>query len=114
MLNDEATIALILKHRLKYKSSYLLGNIQPNQMMVALRDLVKTLLYINVKISIRPMWEDMFNIAKTQQSKNHLKTLQKTSLDMEQSSDKFEEITKKLAIDYFCSRFPIAQSNYEQ
>jgi hypothetical protein len=26
-------------------------------------------LYINAKISIRPMWEDMFNIAKTQQIK---------------------------------------------
>jgi hypothetical protein len=27
MLNDEATIALILKHGLEYKSPYLLGNI---------------------------------------------------------------------------------------
>jgi hypothetical protein len=61
--------------------------------MVALRDLVKTLLYINVKISIRPLWEDMFNIAKIQQSKNHLNTLQETKLNMEQSLDKFKEIT---------------------
>jgi hypothetical protein len=46
--------------------------------MVALRDLVKTPLYISAKISIRPMWEDMSNIAKTQQSKNHFNTLQET------------------------------------
>jgi len=59
--------------------------------MVVLRDLVKTPLYINVKISVRPMWEDMFNIAKTQQSKNHLNTLQETKLNMEQSSDKFKK-----------------------
>jgi hypothetical protein len=93
MLNDETTIGLILKHRLKYITPYLLGNIRPNQVMVALRDLVKTLLYINVKISIRPLWEDMFNIAKIQQSKNHLNTLQETKLNMEQSLDKFKEIT---------------------
>ncbi len=55
MLNDEATIAFILKCRLKYKSPYLLRNIWPNQVMVASRDLVKTLFYINEKISIIPM-----------------------------------------------------------
>jgi hypothetical protein len=32
--------------------------------MVALRDLMKTPLYINATISGKPMWEDMFNIAK--------------------------------------------------
>jgi hypothetical protein len=69
MVNDEATISLTLKCILKYKSHYLSGNNQPNQVMVALRDLVKIPLYINAKISIRPMWEDMFNIAKTQQIK---------------------------------------------
>ncbi len=42
MLNDEATIVLISKRKLEYKSPYLLGNIQPNQVMVVLRDLVKT------------------------------------------------------------------------
>jgi hypothetical protein len=38
----------------------------------------------------------MFNIAKTQQNKNHLKTLRETKLDMEQSLDKFEGIIEKL------------------
>ncbi len=51
------------------------------------------------------MWEDMFNIAKTQQSKNHLNTLQETKLNMEQSSDKFKEITKKLAINTLVQNF---------
>jgi hypothetical protein len=97
MLNDEATIGLILKHKLEYKSPYLSRNIRLNQVMLALRDLVTTPLYINAKISIKLMWEDMFNIAKIQQSKNHLNTLQETKLDMEQSSYKFEEITKKLS-----------------
>jgi hypothetical protein len=105
MVNDKTTIGLILKRRLEYKSPYLLGNIWPNQVMVVLRDLVKTPLYINVKISVRPMWEDMFNIAKTQQSKNHLNTLQETKLNMEQSSDKFKEITKKLAINTLVQNF---------
>jgi hypothetical protein len=83
MLNDEATFGLLLKRRLKCKSFYLLGNIWPNQVMVALRDLVKTPLYINAKISVKPMWENMFNIAKTQQS--NFNTLQEIELDMEQS-----------------------------
>jgi hypothetical protein len=76
MLNDEITIAFIWKHILEYKSPYLSGNIQPNQVMVALKDLVKIPLYINAEMSIRPMWEDMFNITKSQQSKTHLDTLQ--------------------------------------
>jgi CHASE3 domain sensor protein len=83
MLNDEATIGFILKRKLKYKSPYLSGNIWLNQVMVALRDHVKTPLYVNAKNSVKPMWEDMFNITKTQQSKNHLNTLQETELDME-------------------------------
>jgi len=78
MLNDEATIGLILKRKLEYKFPYLLGNIWPNQVMVVLRDLVKTRMYINTKNSVKPMWEDTFNIVKIQQSKNHLNTLQET------------------------------------
>jgi hypothetical protein len=73
--------------------------------MVALRDLVKTPLYINAKISIRPMWEDMFNIAKTQQSKNHLNTLQENELNMEQNSNKFEKMIEKLATNTLVQNF---------
>ncbi len=51
------------------------------------------------------MWEDMFNIAKTQQSKNYFNTLQETKLDMEQNSDKFEEIIGKLAINTLVQNF---------
>jgi len=96
MQNDEATISLISKCKLKYKSPYLSGNIGFNQMIIALKNLVKTSLYIK-KYSVKPMWEDMFNIEKIQQSKNHLNTLQETKLNMEQNSDKFEEIIEKLA-----------------
>jgi hypothetical protein len=105
MLNDETTISLILKCILEYKSPYLSRNIQANQLMVALRNLVKTPLYINAKILVRPMWENMFNIAKIQQSKNYLNTLQETKLDMEQSLDKFEEIIEKLAVDILVQNF---------
>jgi hypothetical protein len=35
---------------------------------------MKTALYIDAKISMRLMWENMFNIAKHQQAKNNLKT----------------------------------------
>jgi hypothetical protein len=52
MPNDEVTISIMLKHRLKYKSLYLLGNIRPNQVMLTLRTLMKTPLYIDAKISI--------------------------------------------------------------
>ncbi len=47
----------------------------------------------------------MFNIAKTQQSKSHFNTLQETKLNVEQSSDKFKEITKKLAINTLVQNF---------
>jgi hypothetical protein len=71
MSYDETTMHIILKCRLEYKSPYLSRNIKPNQMMLALRNLMKTPSYINVKISMKPMWEDMFNIAKDQQIKNN-------------------------------------------
>jgi len=64
MSYDETTMRIILKCRLEYESPYLSGNIKPNQTMLALRNLMKTPLYINVKNSMRPMWEDMFNITK--------------------------------------------------
>jgi len=53
---------------------------------------MKTPLYIYVKISMRPMWEDMFNVAKHQQIKNKLKTSQDIEMDIEQNPlKKFEE-----------------------
>jgi len=42
--------------------------------MLTLKNRMKTTLYIDVKISMRLMWEIMFNIAKHQQVKNNLKT----------------------------------------
>ncbi len=39
MPNDEVTISIMLKRRLKYKSPYLLGNIRPNQVMLTLKTL---------------------------------------------------------------------------
>jgi hypothetical protein len=41
-------------------------------MMLALKNLMKTPLYIDARISMTPMWEDMFNITKHQQIKNNL------------------------------------------
>jgi hypothetical protein len=64
MLNDEATIGVILKHRLEYKSPYLSRNIQSNQVMVALRNLVKTPLYINAKLSVRPIGKTCLTLQK--------------------------------------------------
>ncbi len=42
--------------------------------MLALKNFMKTTLYINANNSMRPMWEDMFNIVEHQQVKNNLKT----------------------------------------
>jgi hypothetical protein len=58
---------------------------------------MKTPFYIYVKISMRPMWEDMFNVAKHQQIKNKLKTSQDIEMDIEQNPlKKFEEIFENL------------------
>jgi len=43
-------------------------------MMLALENLMKTPLYIDAKISMMHVWENMFNIAKHQQIKNNFKT----------------------------------------
>jgi hypothetical protein len=100
MPNDEVTISIMLKRRLKYKSLYLLGNIRPNQVMLTLRTLMKTPLYIDAKFSMCPMWEDMFNIVKHQQIKNNLKISQDTKMDIEQDPlNKFEEIFENVTIN---------------
>jgi hypothetical protein len=69
--------------------------------MLTLKNLMKTTLYIDAKISMRPTWENMFNIAKHQQVKNNFKTSgQDIELDIEQNSlDKFEEIFENVTID---------------
>jgi hypothetical protein len=52
--------------------------------MLVLKNLMKTPLYINEKISMMLVWENMFNIAKHQQIKNNLKTSQDIEMDIEQ------------------------------
>ncbi len=70
-------------------------------MMLTLKNLMKTTLYIDAKISMRPMWENMFNIAKHQQVKINLKTSrQDIKMDIEQDPlDKFEEIFENVTMD---------------
>ncbi len=67
--------------------------------MLTLKNRMKTTLYIDVKISMRLMWEIMFNIAKHQQVKNNLKTFRQ-DMDTEQDPlDKFEQIFENVTID---------------
>jgi len=73
--------------------------------MLALKNLMKTSLYINAKNSMTPMWEDMFNIAKHQQIKNNLKTSQDIEMDIEQDLDTFEEILENVTTDSFGANF---------
>jgi hypothetical protein len=62
---------------------------------------MKIALYIYAKISMRPMWENMFNIAKRQQVKNNLKTFgQNIEMDTKQDPlEKFEEKFENVTID---------------
>jgi hypothetical protein len=69
--------------------------------MLTLKNLMKTTLYIDAKISMRPMWENMFNIAKHQQIKNNFKTSQDIEMDIEQDLDTFEEMFENVTIDSF-------------
>jgi hypothetical protein len=69
--------------------------------MLTLKNLMETTLYIDAKISMRLMWENMFNIAKHQKVKNNLKTSgQDIEMDTEQDPlDKFEEIFENVTMD---------------
>ncbi len=70
-------------------------------MMLALENLMKTPLYIDAKISMMHVWENMFNIAKHQQIKNNFKTSQDIEMDIEQDLDTFEEMFENVTIDSF-------------
>lgn len=49
---------------------------------------MKFSLYVDAKISLKSMWEDMFNIAKYQQNKIHLHTTNDKKMDIEKKSFK--------------------------
>jgi hypothetical protein len=51
---DEATINVFLKWWFEYKSSYKLGNVHPNLVTLALKDLFLTPLYTNSNLMIHP------------------------------------------------------------
>lgn len=59
---DGTTIGVLLKRRLEYKSPYMAGNIRPNMTMLALKDLIKTPLYKECNVSIRPQWNSLFSL----------------------------------------------------
>jgi len=43
--------------------TYLIGNVQPNLIMIALHDLHNALLYKDFNISIHTQWLDMFTLS---------------------------------------------------
>jgi hypothetical protein len=53
LAEDGTTIGILLKRRLEYRSPYMSGNIRPNIIMIALKDLIKTPLYKECNIVIR-------------------------------------------------------------
>jgi hypothetical protein len=73
--------------------------------MLVLKNLMKTPLYINEKISMMLVWENMFNIAKHQQIKNNLKTSHDIEMDIEQDFDTFEKMLENVTIDSFGANF---------
>jgi hypothetical protein len=84
---DGTTIGILLKRRLEYRSPYMSRNIRPNIIMIALKDLIKTPLYKEYNIVIRPQWNSLF--ALHMQSSSNLDV----NMDIEDSSnaDNFEE-----------------------
>jgi hypothetical protein len=73
--------------------------------MLALKNLMKTPLYINAKISMTPMLKDMFSIAKHQQIKINLKTSQDIEMDIEQDLDTFQKILENVTTNSFGANF---------
>jgi hypothetical protein len=50
----ETTIGVFLKWWLEYKSPYMFRNVHPNLIMLSLKDLISTLLYSNLNVTIDP------------------------------------------------------------
>jgi hypothetical protein len=61
--HDETKIGLSLKRRMEYKSPYLTSNVHLNLIMLALHDVLNTLLYENSRTTIHPCWLDMFTLS---------------------------------------------------
>ena len=62
-LTNKATIGLILKRRLEYKSSYITWNERLNYVMLVLHGLLDTPLYKNIEVYIHPQWNNMFALS---------------------------------------------------
>jgi len=59
---DQGTIGVLLKRSLVYKSPFISGNVRPNMIMLALKDLLNTPLYRELNVRIHPLWSSLFAI----------------------------------------------------
>jgi hypothetical protein len=96
--HDEATIGLSLKRQIEYKSTYLIGNVCLNFIMLTLHDLLNTPLYENFGITIHPSWLDMFTLSM------QTNTNVPCNIDDDESCDhnneyRFEEEQEDILID---------------
>jgi hypothetical protein len=106
---DGTTIGILLKRRLEYRSPYMSGNIRPNIIMIALKDLIKTPLYKECNIVIRSQWNSLF--ALNMQSSSNLDV----NMDIEDNSnaDNFEEDIEDSPSETFVHNFLDSEKIYD-
>jgi hypothetical protein len=77
--HDGVIIGVFLKQRFKYKSLYMSGNVCPNMVMVALKNLIETPLYKHLNVTIHHQWASLF--ALHMNSKPQIPTYNNASFD---------------------------------
>ena len=90
---NDTTIGVVIKRRLEYKSPFMSGNVHPNMMILALKDLFNTPLYKELNVKIHPSWNSLFAI--------HMHTKTQYNLIDEDDSikDNFEEENDDVPIE---------------
>jgi hypothetical protein len=60
--HDGVIIGVFFKQHFQYKSSYMLGNVCPNMVMVVFWELIETPLYKYLNVSIHHQWASLFTL----------------------------------------------------
>lgn len=79
-------MGVFFKRRLKYKSTYVSGNVRPNIVMMALQDLIETPLYKDLNVTICLQCTSLFAMYTQSQLEANLHELKET-----EQLDEFEE-----------------------
>ena len=99
MPQNDTTIGVVIKRRLQYKTPFMSGNVRPNMIILAFKDLLSTPLYKELDVKIHHAWDSLFLIHV------NIKTEENFIDDIDVIKDSFEEDVEQVSTDTMIHNF---------